>query len=163
MLERVQFFLLKEGGVCLYIFFGRKSLGGLRCRRAQTVGTGDGTNWLQIAAATRGWGWYLVFVQGFGNRRIYWRVCRTIKMKMDGSQWLVKREGPGQALWPEDTGPLCLVKLPGPLYNRVPRSRWMKAHTVTYNLFTHTLNQVVNGNTLILIKIFVFLYFWLLF
>ena len=71
MLERVQFFLLKEGGVCLYIFFGRKSLGGLRCRRAQTVGTGDGTNWLQIAAATRGWGWYLVFVQGFGNRRIY--------------------------------------------------------------------------------------------
>jgi hypothetical protein len=32
----------------------------------------------------------------------------------------------------------------------------MKAHTVTYNLFTHTLDHVVNGNTLIFIKIFVF-------
>ena len=31
----------------------------------------------------------------------------------------------------------------------------MKAHTVTYNLFTHTLNHAVNGNTLIFIKIFV--------
>ena len=25
----------------------------------------------------------------------------------------------------------------------------MKAHTVTYNLFTHTLDHAVNGNTLI--------------
>ena len=32
----------------------------------------------------------------------------------------------------------------------------MKAHTVTYNLFTHTLDHVVNGNTLIFLKIFVF-------
>ena len=32
----------------------------------------------------------------------------------------------------------------------------MKAHTVTYNLFTHTLDHVVNGNTLIFIKIYFF-------
>ena len=31
----------------------------------------------------------------------------------------------------------------------------MKVHTVTYNLFTHTLDHVVNGNTLIFLKIFV--------
>jgi hypothetical protein len=31
----------------------------------------------------------------------------------------------------------------------------MKAHTVTYSLFTHILDHVVNGNTLIFIKIFV--------
>ena len=43
---------------------------------------------------------------------------------------------------------------------------YRKAHTVftgTYNLFTHTLDHVVNGNKLIFKKIFVFLYFWLLF
>ena len=93
MLEKGSIFFVEGGGVCLYIFFGRKSLGGLSCRRAQTVGTGDGTNWLQIAAATRGWGWYLVFVQGFGNRRIYRRCCRTIKCKMDGQE--VLRRGGG--------------------------------------------------------------------
>jgi hypothetical protein len=49
------------------------------------------------------------------------------------------------------------------LYNRVPSSRWMKAHTVTNNQFTHTLDHAVNGNTLIFFWIFVFLYFWLLF
>ena len=32
----------------------------------------------------------------------------------------------------------------------------MKAHTVTHNLFTHTLDHVVNGNTLIFIKIYFF-------
>ena len=37
------------------IFFGRKSLGGLICPRATTVGAGDGMQWLQIAAATKGW------------------------------------------------------------------------------------------------------------
>ena len=33
------------------------------------------------------------------------------------------------------------------IYKKVPSPRWMKAHTVTYNLFTHTLDHVVNGNT----------------
>ena len=28
-------------------------------------------------------------------------------------------------------------------------SRWMKAHIVTHNLFSHTFDHVVNGNTLI--------------
>ena len=39
-----------------------------------------------------------------------------------------------------------------------PISRWMKAHIVTHNLFSHTFDHAVNGNTLILIKIFFFLY-----
>ena len=32
----------------------------------------------------------------------------------------------------------------------------MKAHIVTHNLVSHTFDHVVNGNTIIFIKIFVF-------
>jgi len=34
----------------------------------------------------------------------------------------------------------------------------MKTHTVTYNLFTHTLDHLVNGNTLVFIKIFFYFF-----
>ena len=35
----------------------------------------------------------------------------------------------------------------------------MKAHIVTHNLFSHTFDHAVNGNTLFFIKIFFSLYF----